>query len=52
MSNILRLTKLQRKGNKYLKYVFLHEDGETILIKHLREEFILLKFEVREQDLT
>ena len=34
---------------KYLKYVRFDDVGETILIKHLSEEFILPKFEYREE---
>ena len=40
-----KITKTKVK--KYLKYVRFDEDGETILIKHLGEEFILPKFEDR-----
>ena len=34
---------------KYLKYVRFDDVGETILIKHLGEEFILPKFEDQEE---
>jgi hypothetical protein len=42
-----KITKKQVK--KYLKYVHSNGDGDTILIKHLGEEFILPKFEDRPQ---
>ena len=38
-----KITK--KKVKNYLKYVRLDDDGETVLIKNLGEEFVLPKFE-------
>ena len=43
------LKSIKEKIQQYVQYVRLHDDGETILIKHLEKEFIFPKFRDHEQ---